>query len=122
MGYISKEYLTTQFQNFADRISNVFAKKAEISNINNTADATKFVKGLKDQRPTEQGVTKQNVVFSSANMAKSDFTNGGSILVHQYGTSSTPGTMKIMAASVLKDILSVPAQDTGNIDFSKYFV
>ncbi len=121
MGYISKEYLTTQFQNFADRITAVFAKKTSISNVNNTADDTKFVKGLKDQRPAEQGVTKQDVVFSSVYMTKSDFNNGGSILVHQYGTSSTPGKMKIMAASVLKDILSVPSQDTGNIDFANYF-
>ena len=30
MGYITKDYLTTQFTNFATRISTVFAKKTEL--------------------------------------------------------------------------------------------
>ena len=34
MGYINKEFLETQFKNFATRISTIFAKKTDLPTVN----------------------------------------------------------------------------------------
>lgn len=47
MSYIDKSYLSTQFNNFAKRISNIFAKKTELNNYANSLflseDNTKLI-------------------------------------------------------------------------------
>lgn len=74
MGYITREYLSTQFNNFATRIATVFAKKTEIpakvSDLNNDAGfITAAVDNLVNYYSKAQTYTKEETASLIASIS-----------------------------------------------------
>jgi len=105
MGYITKNYLKTQFNNFADRIASVFARKTDVP-----------TKTSQLQNDSGFKTTDSNITYA---LSKSGSTitltgsDGSKTSVTDSDTNTTYGNMKAATASAAGKAGLVPAPAAG---------